>query len=495
MSALSNDFARDFTPEFVQKLFDKIDALTTVISQQTATIEKLTETIKTQQEEIFRLKEQLNKNSKNSSKPPSSDGFNKPGPKSLRKSTGKKQGAQKGHVGKGFTLIKEPNETLEHIPTACNGCPDFGSCVSCSISAKRYEVDIIIDTKVTLHKTLSYQCPKLGNRVITGTFPSHINSAMQYGNNLQALAVSLNTLGMVSINRTHDLLSGLFNIPISTGTIHKMVTDYAKKVQPTVEKIREKIEKASVAHFDETGIRVDKTNYWTHSASTTDLTYLSLQAKRGFEGMEASRVLPYFNGIAVHDCWLSYWKYTNIMHAVCCAHLLRELTGIIENAPTQIWAKEMLDLLLKMKEVRDKAVYMDKEKLSYYYMNGFHKDYLRIIEAGRHLNPIPEKKKGKRGRHGKGKIRSLIERLFDYKESVCLFTKNFSVPFDNNQAERDIRMIKVKTKVSGCFRTTEGAESFLTIMSYLGTAKKRGIRPMLALQKVFSGDGDSIFSE
>lgn len=485
--------SNDFTPELIQTLFDKIDVLTTVISQQTATIEKLTETIKTQQEENFRLKEQLNKNSKNSSKPPSSDGFNKPTPKSLRKKTGKKQGAQKGHVGKGFTLTKEPSETLEHIPAACKGCPDFGSCVSCSISAKRYEVDIIIDTKVILHKTLSYQCPKLGDRVITGEFPSYINSTMQYGNNLQALAISLNTLGMVSINRTHDLLSGLFCIPISTGTIHKMVTECAKRLQPTVEKIREKIAEASVAHFDETGLRVHKTNYWTHSASTTDLTHLSLQDKRGSGGMEASRVLPYFNGIAVHDCWLAYWKFSYIKHAVCCAHLLRELTGIIENAPTQIWAKEMIDLLLKMKEVRDKAVYMDKEKLSYYHLNSFHKDYLRILEAGRNMNPIPEKKKGKRGRHGKGKTRSLIERLFNYKESICLFTKNFSVPFDNNQAERDIRMIKVKMKVSGCFRTTEGAESFLTIMSYLGTAKKKGIRPMLALQKVFSGDSNFIF--
>jgi transposase len=273
-----------------------------------------------------------------------------------------------------------------------------------------------------------------------------------------------------------------------------MVTECAIRLQPTVEKIREKIEQASVAHFDETGLNVYKTNFWTHSASTTDLTYLSLQAKRGFEGMEASRVLPNFKGIAVHDCWLAYWKYTNIIHAVCCAHLLRELTGIIENAPTQIWAKEMIDLLLRMKEVRDKAVNMDKEKLSYYHLNSFHKDYLRILEAGRNMNPILEKKKGKRGRHGKGKTRSLIERFFNYKESICLFTKNFSVPFDNNLAERDIRMIKVKMKVSGCFRTTEGAESFLTIMSYLGTAKKNGIRPMLALQKVFSGDSDFIFS-
>ncbi len=154
----------------------------------------------------------------------------------------------------------------------------------------------------------------------------------------------------------------------------------------------------------------------------------------------------------------------------------------------------MIDLLLEMKEVRDKAVFMNKEKLSYYYTNGFHKIYLSIINKAKKLNPIPEKEPGKRGRHGKGKIRSLIERLFDYEGEVCLFTKNFYVPFDNNQAERDVRMIKVKTKVSGCFRTQEGAKSFMTIISYLGTAKKHRISPIAALKKALLGEENFIFS-
>ena len=497
MTSLSSDF----TPDLVQKLFDKIDTLTSVISHQTAVItekiaiiEKLTESIANQQQEIAHLKEQLNKNSKNSSKPPSSDGLKKPTPKSLRKISGKSQGAQKGHKGNGFSITKEPDEIMNHIPTPCQKCANFDNCTSCGVTGTRYEVDIVIDTKVILHQTLAFECPYRNHKVLTGTFPENIRSTMQYGYNLQALVVALNTLGMVSINRTHELLSDLFCIPISTGTIHKMVTECAKKLGPTIEHIRQKLLGSSIIHFDETGTRVDNKTRWVHNASNADYTFLTIEDKRGYEGMESSDVLPHFNGIAVHDCWASYWKYDQVTHAICCAHLLRELTGVVENHPSQPWAQEMIDLLLKMKEVRDKAVFMRKEQLSYYYTNGFHKTYLGIIEKARELNPIPEKEPGKRGRQGKGKIRALIERLFDYKGEVCLFTKNLSVPFDNNQAERDVRMIKVKTKVSGCFRTKEGAKDFMSVMSFISTAKKQGIRPMLALRKALLGEGDFIFS-
>jgi len=497
VSSLSNEV----TDDFIQKLFNKIDNLTSVIAEQTATINKLAETIAKQQvesimqrEEIAKLKDQINKNSKNSSKPPSSDAFNKPQPKSLRKSSDKKQGAQKGHKGTGFSITKEPDEIINHIPAPCDGCLNFGRCTSHEITGKRYEVDIIIDTKVTLHQTLAFECPNRNNQVLRADFPENIKSTMQYGHNLQSLVVALNTMGMVSINRTHELLSDLFCIPISTGTIHKIVTECAQKINPVVEQIREKILQSSIIHFDETGTRVDKKTSWVHNASTSDYTFLTIEDKRGHEGMGSSNVLPHFKGIAVHDCWASYWKYDEVTHAICCAHLLRELTGVIENHPSQHWAQEMIDLLLKMKEVKEKAIFMGAEKLSYYYTNGFHKTYLGIIEKARTLNPIPEKEPGKRGRPGKGKIRCLVERLFDYEGGVCLFTRNFSVPFDNNQAERDVRMIKVKTKVSGCFRTKEGAKSFMTIMSYLGTSKKRRISRIIALKKALLGEGNFIFS-
>ncbi len=483
MAVLSNDF----TPDSTQKLLDKIDQLT-------ATIEQLTETIAKLTAENAALREQLNKNSKNSSKPPSSDGFKKPSPKSLRKSSGKKQGGQEGHKGKGLSITQSPDETVNHVPAKCIGCFNAGKCISCGVAEKRYEVDIIVNTKVIQHCSLSFQCMKENNKIISGTFPDNIASTMQYGNNLEALAISLNTIGMVSIKRTHEILSAVFGVPISTGTIHSMVMGLAGKLTDTVEHIRQAVVSSMVNHFDETGSRVDKKTMWFHNASNEYYTYLTVSEKRGKEGMDAAGVLPEFKGIAVHDCWMPYWRYGGIQHALCCAHLLRELTGVIENQPKQTWPQEMIDLLLKMKDVRDKAVCSGKENLSYYYMRIFYKEYDRIIEDGRIQNPIQEKKPGKRGRQAKGKVRALIERLSEYKGAVCLFTKNFLVAFDNNQAERDVRMIKVKTKVSGCFRTKEGADAFAKIMSYIGTANKHGINSFIAVKKALVNQSDFIFA-
>lgn len=218
-----------------------------------------------------------------------------------------------------------------------------------------------------------------------------------------------------------------------------------------------------------------------------------MEEKRGTIGMNSSGVLPDFQGIAVHDCWKSYWSYEAVTHAICCAHLLRELTGVSENHPERLWADKMKKLLLCMKKVRDTAVDSGKKNLSYYYLNGFYTEYDRIIKEAREQNPIKKKQVGKRGRQAKGKLRALVERLAEYKDGVCLFTKNFSVPFDNNQAERDVRMVKVKTKVSGCFRTKEGADSFAKIMSYIGTANKHGINSFIAIKNALTGHSDFIF--
>ena len=209
--------------------------------------------------------------------------------------------------------------------------------------------------------------------------------------------------------------------------------------------------------------------------------------------MEQCGVLPEFKGIAMHDCWASYWNYPDIQHAVCCAHLLRELTGIDENHPEQKWASAFIDLLLEMKKVKDKAVEKGKDFLSYYHYHKFDKKYDELIEQARKENPLPETTEKKRGRKKKGKILALVECLANYKVSVCLFIHNFNVSFDNNQAERDLRMIKVKTKVSGCFRTEEGARDYRKIMSYVGTAHKQGHNAYQAIKNAISGHPDFIF--
>lgn len=483
--------SNEYSPDFIQKLLDKIDSLTIAVSELTAANQKLSEIIVKQQEEISQLKEQLNKNSKNSSKPPSSDGLQKTSPKSLRKPSGKKQGGQKGHEGKGFSIIKSPDESVDYAPTKCLGCLSQGKCVSCGVTDTRYEVDIVVETKVIRHRSLSFVCEKTGT-VLSGTFPDNITATMQYGNNLKALAISLNIIGMVSVNRTHKILSAVFDIPICTGTIHSMVLSCAGMIIDTVDRIRLACANSELCHFDETGSRVAKKTMWFHDASNKLYTYLTVSEKRGQIGMDECNVLPHFKGIAVHDCWKSYWKYSSIQHAVCCAHLLRELTGIFENYPEQPWAKQMIELLLRMKKVRDKAADSGKECLSYYHLHGFNLEYNRIIAAARILNPIKVKELKKRGRQAKGKVRALVERLFEYKESICLFTKNFIVPFDNNQAERDIRMVKVKTKVSGCFRTKDGADAFAKIMSYIGTANKHGINSFVAIRQSLMGQSDFV---
>ena len=326
-----------------------------------------------------------------------------------------------------------------------------------------------------------------------GEFPSDVNAGVQYGENLQALSVALNTVGAVSMKRTHEILSGVFHIPIATGTISNMVKRCADVLSNTVEKIKHKMQACALGHFDETGTRVDKKLWWVHNASSCEYTYLAISPKRGTTGMEQCGVLPEFKGIAMHDCWASYWNYPDIQHAVCCAHLLRELTGISENHSDQKWASEFINLLLEMKKVKDKAVEKGKDSLSYYHYHKFDKRYDELIEQARNENPVPETTEKKRGRKKKGKILALVDHLANYKTSVCLFIRNFHVPFDNNQAERDIRMIKVKTKVSGCFRTKEGTRDYLKIMSYIGTAHKQGYNAYEAIKNAISGNPDFIF--
>lgn len=475
--------------EMIEQLMQQVSSLSTTIDAQTNLIAQLNQAIQ-------ELKEQIGKNSKNSSKPPSSDGYKKPTPKSLRKSSGKSAGGQKGHKGNHLTMTAQPDDRVKHMPSACESCPHYEMCkTTACIAEKRCVVDAVVKVKITEHQKLEVPICMLHGDTRKGEFPSTIKAAVQYGENLQSLAVTLNTVGAVSVKRTHEILSGVFNIPVSTGTISNMVRRCANALTDTVEKIKEKVTASALGHFDETGTRVDKKLWWVHNASNHEYTYLDLSPKRGSKGMEQCGVLTEFRGIAVHDCYRSYWKFSDIQqHAVCNAHLLRELTGVHENYPKQAWACEFIDLLLEMKKVKTKAIEAGKGSLSYYHYHKFNKLYDKLIEQALSDNPIPEITVKKRGRKKKGKVRALIERLANYKASVCLFIYNFTVPFDNNQAERDVRMIKVKTKVSGCFRSEQGARDYLKIMSYIGTAHKQGYNAYEAIKNAISGTSDFVFA-
>lgn len=461
--------------------------LTEQVAQLTETIARLTETIEAQNRRIEELLERQNKNSRNSSKPPSSDGYKKPKPKSLRESTGRKAGGQDGHEGHHLSIVQSPKEVVSHMPVACSGCPLYEKCRGeACVAETRKVADAAIEIHITAHEALDVTCPLTGKN-LRGSFPGDVNGPIQYGKNLQGLIVAFNTVGAVSVNRIKEIFGSVFGIPLSTGTVSNMVRRFAEGLNGVMAEIREQVTVSPVSHFDETGVNVDGKLHWAHVASNDRFTYLYLSGKRGQAGMDEGDVLPNFHGIGIHDCWKSYWKY-DIKHGICCAHLLRELQGVRENHPNQLWPQHFSELLLEMKQRKEEAISVGRDDLEPEVLARISDRYDEFIRLAYEENPEPVKVPGKRGKPKRGKLLALIDRLRDYKASVCLFTENFDVPFDNNQAERDLRMVKVKTKVSGCFRTKAGAENFLKIMSYIGTARKQGVNPFSAILFALGGN-------
>ena len=431
----------NITPEFVQSLLEHNKALIKSNAELTAEVARLNDKVDELTKLVQKLTEQKNKNSKNSSKPPSSDGLKKP--KSTREKSDKKQGGQKGHEGTNLAQRK-PDRIVGCMPSKCQKCPHHDECMAkAKVTESRQVIDAVVQTEVVQYnKCRVTNCPIHGwSR--DGAFPEGVNGPIQYGKNLQALVVSLNTVGAVSIARTHEILANVFDVPLSFATIKSMVARCTEKLSIVIPEIGNRLVSSEVDHADETGLRVD----------------------------------GYCTG------------------RMCCAHLLRELTGVEENHPDYTWPAKFKDLLLEMKKIRDRKAENGDMKVSGYYQRKFNSMYDEIIEIAYAETPVPESKPGKKkGKTARGKVLALVDRLKEYKASVCLFIKNFAVQFDNNQAERDLRMTKAKSKISGCFRTIEGAQEYLDIMSYASTARKLGYNGYMAIQNAVSGDPMFIFS-
>ena len=471
-----------------------LDAQQAASAAQSETIAGLNATVAELQETIRELQRQLGRNSRNSSQPPSKDGFSKPKPQSQRKRSGRKPGGQPGHAGSHMAIPHEPDDVQQHLPSKCLSCPHLAECRKrgnvFSCGERRYEVNVVVSTKVTEHQSLEAVACPYGEAVQPAAFPENIRAHVQYGDSVTVLAGLLNTYGAVSVSRIHTLLGSLMGVGLSTGTIASMVAQCASKVGGTLDAIREMLAKEAVVNFDETGTDVNGKTVWVHNSSTMALTYQTINARRGQEGMEGNGVLPDFRGIGVHDCWKPYWKYELAGHAVCCAHLLRELTGIEEFQPDHEWPTRFKALLMDMKKAKERTMDRGADEISRYYWLKFDAEYDRILEEAEAVCPEPPAQPGRRrGRKKKGRERSLIERLKSLKDSVCMFLHNFIVPFDNNQAERDVRNVKTKTKVSGCFRTEAGAQDYLDVMSYLSTGMKHGVSVFDALTAAFAGNG------
>lgn len=467
-------------PEATFKLVSRNLEITALLATQ---VTLLSEQVPLLEERVKELEAQLNKNSRNSSKPPSSDEFIKP--KSQRQKSGKKSGGQKGHKGQTLKMRETPDVTVTHRVENCQGCGHSLEDVPCKDLEKRQEFDVPMpDLIVTEHQAETKQCPccNLDNQA---PFPKGVEMPVQYGPNIKSLLVYLNQYQLIPYKRAVELIEDLYGFSISEGTLFNFIAATFNALEPVEAEIVAQLVDSPVVHVDETGLRIEAKRQWLHVASTKTLTHYGCHPKRGSEATDAIGILPHITGVTVHDYWRSYYKY-NCKHSLCNTHHLRELTGIDE-LTGQEWPQEMKDLLLEIKTLVDERKGVPKE-LNAAEIKDFEERYERIIDKGYLENPPPEPIPKKRGRKKQSKARNMLDRLRAHRPEVLAFMYDFNVPFDNNLAERDIRMMKVKQKISGVFRSEQGAKMFCRIRGYISTARKNSVPVLSAIKRALDGN-------
>jgi len=433
------------------------------------------------------LEERLNKNSRNSDKPPSSDGLKKrtKKPKPKRDKKKRNPGGQAGHQGTTLKMSDEVDAVVRHEISQCPCGQDLSE-IAGEISRKKQIWDIpkpkIIKTE---HQAIIKSCPCCG-KISHGKIPEEIKGNVQYGFGLRALVNYLMVYQLLPYERTTELLDTVYGVSPSQGTLHRMLQDGYDQLETAETEIRQAIVNAEVIHCDETGHRVGAKTCWVHVASTKEMTFYHSNKARGSIAHEAGKVLPLYKGIAVHDFYSSYLKI-DCDHALCNAHLIRELTSVLDRDETQIWAKSLIRLLVTAKRMVQIACNSGKLTLSKVALSRIDEKYDQLLMQADQLNPkaMPN---GKRGRTKQTKTRNLIERLLKYKRDILRFSFDFKVPFDNNLAERDLRMVKVQQKISNCFRSQVGADIFCRVRGYISTLLKQGYDVFATLTQALQGN-------
>lgn len=454
-------------------------------AQLKAIIEEQAEVIRRLSGEIAELKAQLAKNSSNSGKPPSSEGLKKPSPKSQREKGKRKSGGQAGHKGETLEAVAVPDEVIVHRVDRCPHCQHNLEEVAAEGVSKRQVFELPpLRLEVREHQAEHKRCPRC-QAAVKAAFPEGVQQPTQYGGRFKALLVYLNAYQLLPLRRIAELTEDWFGQRVSEGTLDHALKQAGEAVTRTLAAVEHGLVTAAVAHADETGVRVAGKLHWLHVLSNAGLTRYGIHAKRGREALDELGLVSHFKGELVHDGWSAYAAYAQCGHALCGAHLLRELTFLHEQYQ-QTWAAEMKALLLEAKAAVETARLSGAKGLDASLTVRLTTQYRALLTTGFAANSPPETQPGKR-RVAQTPTRQLLKRLDRDQHAVLHFIHNFAVPFDNNLAERDLRMMKVKQKISGCFRTFHGALRFCNLRSYLSTARKHGISMFSALVDAFAG--------
>ena len=434
-------------------------------------------------ERIVELEAQARRNSRNSSKPPSSDGLGKPAPKprSLRKKTGRKPGGQGGHEGRTLRQVDNPDLEVVHEPGCCGGCRRSLAGRPITAVERRQTFDLPpLSVQVTEHQLIERECV-CGQRT-RGAAPQGVTAPVAYGPRIAAIIVYLYVGQFLSKARTAAALAELFGTPVSEGTVAGITARAAARLEGFLDQVRERLAAAEVVGFDETGFRVAGKLHWVHCARTDNYTLLYCHPRRGVAAMDAGDVLGRFRGVAVHDAWAPYDTYLDAEHQLCCAHALRELHAVAEDTPAGgwCWATQAAEALGTMQKLVAEAVAASQTTLDPAALAEQIHHYRSAVQIG--ISQTAARSTALMRKHN-----ALAHRLADRQDDYLRFTTDWRVPADNNGCERDIRMIKLRQKVSGCLRTLTGAEQFCAIRSYLSTAAKHGVRFFDALVLLTQG--------
>jgi hypothetical protein len=425
------------------------------------------------------LEKNTKKNSNNSSIPPSQ--------------TEKDESSETkiGTHGKGKNNLRtntKHSKTVETVTIVkvhqCDVCRQDLSKATCDHVERRTIIDIVFEKRIEHVDAEVKHCGVCDN-MVKGKFPSNMPGPLQYGNGIKAYVINLLVCQMVALKRTQKLIHAMIGTIISEATFLKYIIQLYLALEAWEVKSTNTLLNSSYLHLDETSLRVDKKKQWVHVYAAGEITLKFLHPNRGLEAMNAINILPRYGGIAIHDCWASYLSYVDCGHALCGSHLTRELTAIIESNGYN-WASNMKKLLL---ETCKKVSKRKRKKLTQKEYAALQKRYRNILTRGeKELPAIPKKPSGRRGKMAKSDAHNLWERLIEHESAVLLFSKRSDVPFTNNRSEQDLRMTKVKQKVSGCFRKEMLAKAYCRISSYLQTMANKGYNPLTAINMALDGE-------